>query len=78
MNPRVGIIMGSTSDDPTMAAAAEALREFDVPFEYRVVSAHRTPEAMVAAGMRQWQRQQQADDERKAAKRAARKAAKKG
>lgn len=47
MNPRVGIIMGSTSDDPTMAAAAEALREFDVPFEYRVVSAHRTPEAMV-------------------------------
>jgi len=37
-------------------------------------SQYRTPEAMVAAGMRQWQRQQQADDERKAAKRAARKA----
>jgi hypothetical protein len=37
-------------------------------------SQYRTPEAMVAAGMRQWQRQQQADDERKSAKRAARKA----
>lgn len=37
-------------------------------------SQYRTPEAMVAAGMRQWQRQQEADDDRKAAKRAARKA----
>ena len=37
-------------------------------------SQYKTPEAMVAAGMRQWQRQQQADDERKAHKRAARKA----
>ncbi|MGV0960680.1 MAG: hypothetical protein ACOYB1_12690 [Limnohabitans sp.] len=36
-------------------------------------SQYRTPEAMAAAGMRQWQRQQEADDERKAAKRAARK-----
>ena len=36
-------IMGSDSDWPTMRAAAEALDEFDVPYEVRVVSAHRTP-----------------------------------
>lgn len=44
----VGIIMGSDSDFAVMRAAAEALAEFDVPFEVRVVSAHRTPEGMVA------------------------------
>jgi len=43
----VGVIMGSDSDWPTMRAAAEALREFDVPYEVRVVSAHRTPHAML-------------------------------
>jgi 5-(carboxyamino)imidazole ribonucleotide mutase len=43
----VGVIMGSDSDWPVMRAAAEALREFDVPHEVRVVSAHRTPHAML-------------------------------
>ena len=43
----VGVIMGSDSDWPTMQAAAEALREFEVPYEVRVLSAHRTPQAML-------------------------------
>ena len=38
--------MGSESDWPTMEAAAVVLRRFDVPFEARVLSAHRTPDAM--------------------------------
>jgi 5-(carboxyamino)imidazole ribonucleotide mutase len=42
-SPLVGIIMGSDSDWPTLQAAAEVCREFAVPFEVRVVSAHRTP-----------------------------------
>ena len=42
--------MGSDSDWSVMSAAADALREFDVPFEVRVVSAHRTPEAMLQYG----------------------------
>lgn len=46
--PQVGVIMGSDSDWPTMQAAAEALAEFDVPYEVRVVSAHRTPHGMLA------------------------------
>lgn len=41
--PLVGIIMGSSSDWPTMKLAAEVLEQFGVPFEKRVVSAHRTP-----------------------------------
>ena len=45
--PRVGLIMGSDSDWPVMEAAAEALAEFDVPFEVGVVSAHRTPGRML-------------------------------
>ncbi|QRY63538.1 5-(carboxyamino)imidazole ribonucleotide mutase [Gordonia sp. PDNC005] len=45
--PRVGLIMGSDSDWPTMEAAAEALAEFGVPFEVGVVSAHRTPQRML-------------------------------
>jgi len=44
--PLVGIIMGSNSDWPTMQAAAKMLAEFDVPYEARVVSAHRTPDLM--------------------------------
>jgi 5-(carboxyamino)imidazole ribonucleotide mutase len=48
--PRVGIVMGSDSDWPTMQAAAEALAEFDVPYEADVVSAHRMPEEMLAYG----------------------------
>jgi 5-(carboxyamino)imidazole ribonucleotide mutase len=43
----VGVIMGSDSDWPTMRAAAEALDEFGVGYEVRVVSAHRTPAAML-------------------------------
>ena len=46
--PLVGIIMGSDSDWPTMQPAAEICREFGVPFEARVISAHRTPEDMVS------------------------------
>jgi 5-(carboxyamino)imidazole ribonucleotide mutase len=45
--PLVGIIMGSKSDWETMRAAADVLRDFGVPHECRVVSAHRTPEWMV-------------------------------
>ncbi len=41
--PLVGVIMGSDSDWPVMSDAADALREFDVPFEAHVVSAHRMP-----------------------------------
>lgn len=44
--PRVGIIMGSDSDLPVMKDAAKILREFNVPAEVRIVSAHRTPEMM--------------------------------
>lgn len=45
--PLVGVIMGSDSDLPTMQAAIDALDEFGVAREVRVVSAHRTPEVMV-------------------------------
>ena len=45
--PLVGIVMGSKTDYAVMKAAAAILREFNVPFEARVVSAHRTPELMV-------------------------------
>ncbi len=45
--PLVGIVMGSDSDWPTMEPAAEALAEFDVPYEVGVVSAHRTPRRML-------------------------------
>lgn len=45
--PLVGIIMGSDSDLPTMKAAAAVLRDFAVPFEVTIVSAHRTPERMM-------------------------------
>ncbi len=45
--PRVGIIMGSQSDWPTLQHAAAILTHFDVPHECRIVSAHRTPEQMV-------------------------------
>ncbi len=45
--PIVGIIMGSISDWETMQAAAKILEECGIPFESKVVSAHRTPELMV-------------------------------
>ncbi|OBS08103.1 5-(carboxyamino)imidazole ribonucleotide mutase [Acidihalobacter prosperus] len=44
--PLVGIVMGSDSDWPVMACAAECLTTFDVPHETRVVSAHRTPDLL--------------------------------
>ena len=45
-SPLIGIVMGSDSDWPTMQAAAVMLKEFGVPFEARVVSAHRTPDLL--------------------------------
>ncbi len=47
---RVGIVMGSDSDWPTMKAAAEACEEFGVGYEADVVSAHRMPDEMLAYG----------------------------
>jgi 5-(carboxyamino)imidazole ribonucleotide mutase len=44
--PLVGIVMGSQSDLETMRAAATMLQELGVPFEMKVVSAHRTPDLM--------------------------------
>ncbi|MEK6843035.1 MAG: 5-(carboxyamino)imidazole ribonucleotide mutase [Candidatus Micrarchaeota archaeon] len=44
--PLVGIIMGSNSDLGTMQGAADALKEFKIAFEMKVVSAHRTPDLM--------------------------------
>lgn len=46
VSPTVGIIMGSTSDWPTMTHAAELLTQFDVAWEAEVVSAHRTPDKL--------------------------------
>ncbi len=48
MNPSVGIIMGSKSDLPIMAEAAEMLEELGVSYELTVVSAHRTPHRMIS------------------------------
>ena len=48
--PVVGVVMGSDSDWPVMAAAAEALDEFGVPYEADVVSAHRMPRDMIDYG----------------------------
>ncbi|MDK3017464.1 5-(carboxyamino)imidazole ribonucleotide mutase [Pseudodonghicola flavimaris] len=45
-NPPVGIIMGSQSDWPTMKLAAEILDTLDIPYEARIVSAHRTPDRL--------------------------------
>lgn len=44
--PIVGIIMGSSSDWPTLQNAAQVLEDFGVPFEKKVVSAHRTPQLL--------------------------------
>ena len=44
--PAVGIVMGSSSDWPTMKLAADLLADFGVPHEARVTSAHRTPQLM--------------------------------
>jgi 5-(carboxyamino)imidazole ribonucleotide mutase len=44
--PIVGVVMGSNSDWDVMQHAAKVLKDFGVPFEHKVVSAHRTPDAM--------------------------------
>ncbi|MBL8515463.1 MAG: 5-(carboxyamino)imidazole ribonucleotide mutase [Betaproteobacteria bacterium] len=44
--PIVGVVMGSQSDWDVMQHAAKVLKDFGVPFEHKVVSAHRTPDAM--------------------------------
>ncbi|MBL4852042.1 MAG: 5-(carboxyamino)imidazole ribonucleotide mutase [Gammaproteobacteria bacterium] len=48
MQAKVAIIMGSKSDWPTMQAAAEALDQLSVPYHVEVVSAHRTPDRLMA------------------------------
>jgi 5-(carboxyamino)imidazole ribonucleotide mutase len=53
---QVGIVMGSDSDLPTMRAAAEALDEFSIAHELRVVSAHRAPRDMIEYGSSAHQR----------------------
>ncbi len=48
--PKVGVIMGSDSDWPTMKKACDILDELDIPYEKKVVSAHRTPDMMADYG----------------------------
>ncbi|MEC4575680.1 5-(carboxyamino)imidazole ribonucleotide mutase [Streptomyces virginiae] len=50
--PVIGIVMGSDSDWPVMEAAAQALDEFEIPYEVDVVSAHRMPREMIEYGER--------------------------
>src|SRR3954453_9298938 len=45
-SPLVGIIMGSKSDGETMRPAADTLKQFEVPYEARVISAHRAPDVL--------------------------------
>ncbi len=52
----VGIIMGSDSDLPTMREAAAICEEFSIPYEIRIVSAHRTPSDMAEYGLRAHER----------------------
>ena len=54
--PRVGIVMGSDSDWPTMKAAADAIAEFGIAYEADVVSAHRMPDEMLEYGRRAHER----------------------
>lgn len=46
LKPKVGVIMGSNSDLPVMQDAIAILKDFQVPFEVKIISAHRTPELM--------------------------------
>lgn len=48
--PQVGVIMGSDSDWPTMKSACDLLDSFDISYEKKVVSAHRTPDDMAEYG----------------------------
>ncbi len=50
--PLIGVVMGSQSDWEVMRAACEVLAEFGVPYEAKVVSAHRTPDSMFAYAQR--------------------------
>lgn len=50
MNPWVGIVMGSASDAAVMEGARAVLEEFGVPYEFTIVSAHRTPDRLWAYG----------------------------
>jgi 5-(carboxyamino)imidazole ribonucleotide mutase len=50
MTPLVAVVMGSSSDLPVMRDALEVLERFGLPHEVRVVSAHRTPDDMLAYG----------------------------
>jgi len=47
-HPVIGVVMGSASDWPTMCKAVEVLERFGIPYEARVVSAHRMPDEMFA------------------------------
>jgi len=51
MPPLVSIIMGSDSDLPIMSAAADFLKQLEIPFELTIVSAHRTPNRMMDFGI---------------------------
>ncbi|HWI47087.1 MAG TPA: 5-(carboxyamino)imidazole ribonucleotide mutase [Rummeliibacillus sp.] len=46
MNPKIGVIMGSSSDWETMKYTCDILDELEIPYEKKVVSAHRTPDLM--------------------------------
>src|SRR3954463_15265963 len=46
-NPLVGIVMGSKTDLETLTSAIEVLKDFGIPYEVRVLSAHRTPEQVL-------------------------------
>lgn len=49
-SPKIGLVMGSDSDWPTMKEAAEIMDRLEVPYEKKVVSAHRTPDDMADYG----------------------------
>lgn len=55
-NPLVGIIMGSDSDLPVMKQAAEVLDEFNVSYEMKITSAHRTPDLMAEYSKKAYKR----------------------
>ncbi|MGQ9836554.1 MAG: 5-(carboxyamino)imidazole ribonucleotide mutase [Cyanobacteriota bacterium] len=46
-SPLIAIVMGSDSDLPTMAGAAQVCEQFGIPYQLQILSAHRTPEAML-------------------------------
>ncbi len=46
-SPLIAIVMGSDSDLPTLAPAAQVCEQFGIPYQVRILSAHRTPEAML-------------------------------